>query len=86
MNGRNGIWSLYVFYTKQNFKKNLKYCQMFYLQNILIPIKFTQAKNSRQQTLLSRSRSLINYVRNKKNLKKKHIWHNNVFHYCPKCC
>jgi len=26
--------------------KNLKYCQAFYLQNIYIPIKLTQPKNS----------------------------------------
>ena len=26
--------------------KNLKYCQALYLQNIFIPVKLTQAKNS----------------------------------------
>ena len=38
-----------MFCAKQSFffpSKSLKYCQTFYLQNILIPIKFTQPKNS----------------------------------------
>jgi hypothetical protein len=49
MNGRNSIWSWHVFYVKQRFffsSKNLKYSQAFYLQNIFIPIKLTQVKNS----------------------------------------
>lgn len=36
-------------FTQNNFlssSKNLKYCQAFYLQNIYIPIKLTQPKNS----------------------------------------
>ena len=47
MNGRNSSWSWYVFWQNIFFSsKNLKSCQAFHLQNILIPMKLTQPKNS----------------------------------------
>ena len=86
MNGRNSIWSGYVFYAKQSFclRKNLKYYQAFYLQNILIPIKFTQAKNSTDSKHFCPFGVVYIVISKiKRNLQKIYIGHKNS---SPLCC